>query len=107
MYVSQAFSTTESSYSRTSRFSAPYNIIFNATQHQYDITGKNNLSPIPFQVKQGTVLTINGTTANALQNEVFLVTPSQKFDTYLIDPSKGTHETLTIGSRVKFDLPFK
>lgn len=37
LYISQAFSNSESAIDRTSDFSPPYSILFNAVQHNYAI----------------------------------------------------------------------
>jgi hypothetical protein len=52
--ISQAFSLSETANSRTSDFSAPYNIIFNATYHNYATVRSNcQFASIPLRVPTG------------------------------------------------------
>jgi hypothetical protein len=66
LYISQAYSMTESAYRRTSDFSPPFSMIFNATQHHYQITEKNGLSPIPCKVDFNQKVEISGISLNSL-----------------------------------------
>lgn len=50
LYISQAYSTTESAYKRTSDFSPPFSMMFNATQHHYQIIEQSGLNSIPLKV---------------------------------------------------------
>ncbi len=53
LQITEAFSSTESANSRTSAYSAPFNIIFNAVQHDFAIiTNNSGLNPIPLRVSQ-------------------------------------------------------
>lgn len=55
LQITEAFSNTESANSRTSAYSAPFNIIFNAVQHNFAIiTSNSGLNSIPLRVSPST-----------------------------------------------------
>jgi hypothetical protein len=64
LYISQAYSTSESAIDRTSDFSPPYSLLFNAVQHNYAIIEKNGFNPIPFKVKLNEKINIAGILLN-------------------------------------------
>lgn len=77
--ITQAFSSNESGNSRTSDFSAPFNIIFNATNHNYAIVkSSSQFEPIPLRVPAGVVKVV-GPASGQLENRVILQTPSKSF----------------------------
>ena len=58
--ISQAFSNTESANSRTSSFSAPSNIFFNAVKHHFvDNKEDNGFNKFPLKIRVGGSLRIN------------------------------------------------
>lgn len=88
--ISQAFSSNESGNSRTSDFSAPFNIIFNATNHNYAIVkSSSQFAPIPLRVLTGVVRVV-GPAGIQLQNTVILQTPSKSFIEYKIDSNSNS-----------------
>jgi hypothetical protein len=67
--ISQAFSSTESAASRTSDFSAPYTIFFNATTHNYAMcSNQSAFNSIPYQVNTGDIIRILGQAKVDLEN---------------------------------------
>jgi len=60
--IAQAFSSTESAASRTSDFSAPYSIIFNATYHNFaKLNGPKVFQPIPYKIEANGSVFLKGT----------------------------------------------
>lgn len=108
--ISQALSDSESAISRTSNFSAPYYILFNAAEHLYDeITSENTFNPIPFAVDVGKTITISGPAGVNLQNEVVLLTPSKKFESYYLSPANANNSKYVFPANAQANLtiPFK
>jgi hypothetical protein len=68
--VAQALSSTESAAARSSDFSAPYNIIFSATTHNFaKFTGPTSFRPIPYRIDADGSINLKGTVpTGGLQN---------------------------------------
>jgi hypothetical protein len=88
--ITQAFSSNESGNSRTSDFSAPYNIIFNAAVHNFAIVkSSSQFAPIPLRVVGGATKIV-GPAGVQLENTVILQTPSKSFIEYKINGNSST-----------------
>ena len=74
--ISQAFSNTESANSRTSSFSAPSSIFFNAAKHHY-VDNKDNtgIAPFALRVPIGATVTLTGRAVEKVSNEIICETP--------------------------------
>jgi len=85
LQLSQAFSNTESANGRNSVYSAPYNIIFNATKHNFSKFDKNSgLKPVPLKASLPSTILVSALTSISLSNEIILQTPSNQFVSYFI-----------------------
>jgi hypothetical protein len=103
--ISQAYSSTESAASRTSNFSAPYSIIFNATSHNFaKFSNQNPFQPIPYRVQAGGSIKIAGTTLIAVENEVILYSPSHQFLSFYLN-SNTNSKTVDAGVAVELSIP--
>ena len=103
--ISQAFSTTESASSRTSSFSAPSSIFFNAAKHHFvDNKDDTGIAPFSLKVPIGSNITLEGKAAESISNEIICETPDKNFESILIDPSKRVSAKLPTGTIIKVEL---
>jgi len=85
LQLSQAYSTSESANGRTSAFSAPYNIIFTSTKHNFAKFDKSSgLKPVPIKASLPSTIVVSGIATTSLSNEIILQTPSNQFISYFI-----------------------
>jgi hypothetical protein len=101
--IAQAFSSTESAASRTSDFSAPYSIIFNATTHHFAKYSEPRVfQPIPYRIEANGSVVLKGIVpAGGINNEVLLISPSKNFISHFIT---GNNSTRIVGSGVAVDF---
>jgi hypothetical protein len=103
--IVQAFSLSESAIARTSDFSAPFNIIFNATQHHFAFQKKNDLAAIPLKISSDDSLRIVGHAEEDLSNEISVITPSKSFVSFYFDGNSSTR-SIKKGTDVSSSLAF-
>lgn len=92
---------------RTSDFSAPFNIIFNATYHNYAIVkNTSQFATIPLQVPLGNNVNIIGPAGVQIENEVILLTPSKTFLSFYVD-GNISNKYIPRGFPVNLSIPLK
>lgn len=76
--ISEAKSTTESTYGRSSEYSIPTVLNFVALQREFDLQKSTlQISSLPWIVRPGQSITLKGYSTQPLRNQIYLQTPQK------------------------------